>query len=92
LLILRRDGTLAQPLISVVDTPPGGGTPATHVPDGIAFHLGAEEFVVTNNLDGTMTRFDFPDTTTHAPPPNHDLRAAVSEAISWGLGPMAISM
>jgi len=30
-------------------------------PDGIAFHATAPAFVVTNNNDGTMTRFDFPN-------------------------------
>jgi uncharacterized repeat protein (TIGR01451 family) len=29
-------------------------------PDGIAFHASTPKFVVTNNTDGTMTRFDFP--------------------------------
>lgn len=29
------------------------------IPDGVAFHT-APEFVVTNNNDGTITRFDFP--------------------------------
>ncbi len=29
-------------------------------PDGIAFHATAPKFVVTNNTDGTMTRFNFP--------------------------------
>ena len=29
-------------------------------PDGIMFHSAAPHFVLTNNTDGTMTRFDFP--------------------------------
>ncbi len=29
-------------------------------PDGIAFHAASPQFVVTNNLDGTMQRIDFP--------------------------------
>lgn len=29
-------------------------------PDGISFHATSPQFVVTNNTDGTMTRFDFP--------------------------------
>jgi hypothetical protein len=33
--------------------------PMTSEPDGIAFHINPS-FVVTNNTDGTMTRFDFP--------------------------------
>jgi hypothetical protein len=37
-------------------------------PDGVAFHATAPRFVVTNNIDGTMTRFDFPgDDYTLAP-------------------------
>lgn len=47
LTILRRDGTLVQDV------------PMSSEPDGIAF-TNAPKFVVTNNLDGTMTRFDFP--------------------------------
>jgi hypothetical protein len=30
-------------------------------PDGIAFHAGSPLFVVTDNTDGTMSRFDFPN-------------------------------
>ena len=48
LTIIKRDGTLVQK-VSV-----------GHEPDGIAFHAVAPKFVVTNNTDGTMTRFDFP--------------------------------
>lgn len=48
LTILRRDGTLVQHV------------PMTSEPDGIAFHATAPKFVITNNLDGTITRFDFP--------------------------------
>jgi len=33
--------------------------PMAHEPDGIAFHTLAPHFVVTNDTDGTMTRFDF---------------------------------
>jgi RTX calcium-binding nonapeptide repeat (4 copies) len=47
LTILRRDGTLVQDV------------PMSSEPDGIAF-TSAPKFMVTNNLDGTMTRFDFP--------------------------------
>jgi uncharacterized repeat protein (TIGR01451 family) len=40
----------------------------TDEPDGIAFHASSPKFVVTNNTDGTMTRFDFPlDNFTLAP-------------------------
>lgn len=28
--------------------------------DGMAFHAGSPQFLVSNNTDGTMTRFDFP--------------------------------
>jgi hypothetical protein len=48
LTIIKRDGSLAQ------------AVPVGHTPDGIAFHGVAPLFVVTNDLDGTMTRFDFP--------------------------------
>lgn len=47
LTIVRRDGTLAQSVL------------VPHEPDGISFHASAPRFVVTNNTDGTMTRFDF---------------------------------
>ena len=36
-------------------------------PDGIAFHS-SPTFVVTNNTDGTMTRFDFPSNNFTQPP------------------------
>lgn len=45
--IIRRDGTLVRHV------------PMPAEPDGIAFH-GTGRFVVTNNINGTMTRFDFP--------------------------------
>ena len=50
LTILKRDGTLVQNVPLVF----GGG------PDGIAFHATAPTFVLTNNNDGSLTRFDFP--------------------------------
>ncbi len=34
--------------------------PMASEPDGIAFHALAPKFVVTNNTNGTITRFDFP--------------------------------
>jgi hypothetical protein len=34
--------------------------PMDSEPDGVAFHEQSPKFVVTNNTDGTMTRFDFP--------------------------------
>ena len=48
LTIIKRNGTLVQ------------NVPMSSTPDGIAFHAVSPKFVVTNNLDGTMTRFDFP--------------------------------
>jgi uncharacterized repeat protein (TIGR01451 family) len=48
LTILDRNGNLVQ------------NVPMTSEPDGISFHASAPKFVVTNNTDGTMTRFDFP--------------------------------
>jgi hypothetical protein len=40
--------------------------------DGIAFHGGTPQFVISNNTDGTVTRFDFP---------NNDYRATPSQSI-----------
>jgi hypothetical protein len=37
-------------------------------PDGVAFHAESPKFVVTNNTDGTMTRFDFPGDDYTLPP------------------------
>ena len=48
LTILDRNGNLVQNIVM------------TNEPDGIAFHASTPKFVVTNNTDGTMTRFDFP--------------------------------
>ena len=48
LTILDRNGNLVQHV------------PMTSEPDGIAFHASTPKFVVTNNTNGTMTRFDFP--------------------------------
>ena len=48
LTILNRAGAIVQ------------HAPMTSEPDGISFHATAPKFVVTNNTDGTMTRFDFP--------------------------------
>jgi hypothetical protein len=41
--------------------------PFTSEPDGIAFHA-TDQFVVTNNTDGTMTRLDFPGNDFTLPP------------------------
>jgi hypothetical protein len=54
--ILKRDGTLVRQVINNIC---GECTP--HEPDGIAFHAASPQFVVTDNTDGTMTRFDFPN-------------------------------
>lgn len=48
LTILDRSGNLVQ------------HANMTTEPDGIAFHATTPKFVVTNNTDGSMTRFDFP--------------------------------
>jgi hypothetical protein len=48
LTILNRSGGIVQEV------------PMSSEPDGISFHASAPKFVVTNNTDGTMTRFDFP--------------------------------
>ena len=56
LTIIDRNGNLVQ------------NVPMSNEPDGIAFHASAPRFVVTDNTDGTMTRFDFPaDDYTQAP-------------------------
>jgi hypothetical protein len=51
LTVLRRDGSLAQ----TVPLAEGRSEP-----DGIAFHSAAPQFVVTNDTDGTLSRFEFP--------------------------------
>lgn len=56
LAILGRDGHVIQ---RVALTNADGNTRCCT--DGIAFHASAPKFVVTNNTDGTMTRFDFPN-------------------------------
>jgi len=48
LTILGRSGHIVQSI------------PMAAEPDGISFHGASPQFVVTNNTDGTMTRFDFP--------------------------------
>jgi hypothetical protein len=53
--ILDRSGTVVQ------------NVAMTSEPDGIAFHVNPT-FVVTNNTDGTMTRFDFPSNNFTLPP------------------------
>ncbi len=54
LIVLRRDGSLVQRIPIIHDGGP-------HDPDGIAFHASSPKFLVTVNLDGTISRFDFPD-------------------------------
>src|SRR5262249_9180223 len=53
--ILNRSGGVVQ------------NVPMTSEPDGIAFHA-SPDFVVTNNTNGTMTRFDFPSNNFALPP------------------------
>ena len=55
LTILNRAGSVVQDV------------PMTSEPDGIAFHTNPI-FAVTNNTDGTMTRFDFPGNDFTQPP------------------------
>lgn len=55
-MVISRDGSLVQQL------------PLPSGPDGISFHASSPKFVVTSNLDGTMTRFDFPDDDYTQPP------------------------
>jgi Ca2+-binding RTX toxin-like protein len=56
LTVLRRDGTFVQ------------NVPIPSGPDGVAFHADTPKFVVTNNIDGTMTRLDFPSDNYTVPP------------------------
>src|SRR5216683_7323066 len=58
LTILDRSGALVQRVFM----------PSSSEPGGIAFHTGASVFAMTNNLDGTMTRFDFPGNDFTQPP------------------------
>jgi len=48
--VLNRSGVLVQ----TIHLTKGSG------PDGMAFHSGTPEFLVSNNNDGTITRYDFP--------------------------------
>ena len=49
--VLDRNNNLVQ------SVPLDGGTCCT---DGVAFHGGSPQFVISNNTNGTVTRFDFP--------------------------------
>ena len=53
--VLARSGTVVQ------------NVPMTSEPDGIAFHVNPT-FVITNNTNNTMTRFDFPSNNFTLPP------------------------
>ncbi|HEX2573498.1 MAG TPA: DUF11 domain-containing protein [Polyangia bacterium] len=70
LTILDRSGRLVQ---NVPLQPLLPGTTASPGPDGVAFH--EDGFVVTNNLDGTITRYDFPNG-DYAQPPVQSLFAS----------------
>jgi hypothetical protein len=51
-VVIRRDGSIVQ---SISDVP--------HQPDGMAFHAGnalSGPYLMSNNTDGTVTRYDFP--------------------------------
>src|ERR1051325_7844280 len=56
LVILTRAGTLV------------GQIALAAAPLGIGFHASSPKFVVTNNIDGSMTRIDFPNDDYGAPP------------------------
>jgi hypothetical protein len=64
LTILNREGCLGLSSDSCI----AQHVPMTSEPDGVAFHASSPKFVVTNNIDGTMTRFDFPGDDYSAPP------------------------
>ena len=55
LTLLTRNGTMVQQL------------PATHFPDGLAFHQNPF-YMAANNNDGTVTRYDFPGDDLHQIP------------------------
>lgn len=56
LVVLTRTGELVQQVAMVSE------------PVGLGFHAASPKFVVTNNQDGTLTRFDFPGDDFSAPP------------------------
>lgn len=56
LVVLDRSGAVVQQI------------PASSEPVGIGFHASAPKFVVTNNQDGTLLRFDFDNDDYVAPP------------------------
>ena len=56
LTILRRNGVLVR---QVSNDHCNDG--CVSEPDGIAFHAGSPQFVVTDNTDGTISRFEFPN-------------------------------
>ncbi len=61
--VVNRQGNLVQAIPN-----PGGVVGSFCVgPDGVAFHT-APTFVVSNNRDGTMTRYDFPNGDFTQPP------------------------
>jgi hypothetical protein len=76
-LALSPDGAFAfaaEGGINVVDT--ATGAIAQHISDttghccadGMAFHAGTPQFVVSNNTDGSITRYDFPGGDFSKPP------------------------
>ncbi len=64
-VVMDRAGALVQ------------SVPVPNIPDGIAFHAVAPKFVVTNNLDGSLSRIDFLNN-------NYSLAAQVSTLGSGG--------
>jgi hypothetical protein len=67
-LFISNRGTTQK--LQIVDSNGGlvQNIPMTSQPDGIAVHAATPQFVVTNNTDGTMTRFDFPGNDYTKPP------------------------
>ncbi|HXM95704.1 MAG TPA: hypothetical protein VOA64_15875 [Candidatus Dormibacteraeota bacterium] len=63
LTILRRNGNFVQQVINDICN-----EGCLREPDGIAFHAASPQFVVTDNTDGDMTRFDFPSDDFTQPP------------------------
>jgi sugar lactone lactonase YvrE len=75
LIVLHRDGSVAQVV------------PMSHQPDGIAFHTSNPQFVATNDTDGTLVRFDFPNNDFTQTPSQTVLGSGAGYGDHTGVGP-----
>ena len=88
LTILKRNGSTFAPVQQVTPIETGCTTSCVfHVTDGIAFHATSPQFVVTDNIDGTMTRFDFPNTDFTQPPTVSLFASGGARGDHSGVGP-----